>query len=166
MAVIAPLKFATTGTFTATPVAAFSGETVVTVGAGAVVKLQVYAVPSATPAVLVTVPAMVAVYTVLAARLAEGVSVAVAPDTATVAVTLLAEPAASRLNVLVVKVAAVMLVLNVAAGLMFSATPVALFNGVVVVTDGGTAAVVNVQVKLAAKFTAAALAAAVVTVAV
>ena len=61
LAVMAVLKFATTGTFTATPVAAFSGETVVTAGAGAVVKVQVYAVPRATPPVLVTVPAMVAV---------------------------------------------------------------------------------------------------------
>ena len=55
------LKLAITGVFTATPVAALAGDTVVTVGAGAVVKLQVKAVPSGTPAVLVTVAATVAV---------------------------------------------------------------------------------------------------------
>ena len=58
---IVVLKLATTGAFTATPVAAFSGVTDATVGAGAVVKLQLYAVPSGTPAVLVTVAAMLAV---------------------------------------------------------------------------------------------------------
>ena len=60
-AFIEVLKLAITGVLTATPVAAFAGETVVTVGATAVVKLQLKAVPSGTPALLVTVAAMVAV---------------------------------------------------------------------------------------------------------
>ena len=60
-AVIAELKLATTVVLIATPVAALSGVVETTVGAGAVVKLHEYAVPKAAPAVLVTVPAMLAV---------------------------------------------------------------------------------------------------------
>ena len=60
-AVIAVLKLATTVVLMATPVAALTGVTAVTVGAGAVVKLHKYAVPKAAPAALVTVPAMFAV---------------------------------------------------------------------------------------------------------
>ena len=93
---IGVLKLATMLVAGSTPVALASGLTVVTAGAGAVVKVQVNAVPSGTNAVLVTVAAMVAVYTVFGARLADGVSVAVDPDSATVAVTLLAAPAALK----------------------------------------------------------------------
>src|SRR5437879_10992471 len=78
--------------------------------AGAVVKLQTTVAPSAVLAALVTVPATVAVKTVPAASGVVGVRVAIVPvaSSVTVAGTFAAAPAARRLNVAVVIVAAFM----------------------------------------------------------
>jgi hypothetical protein len=110
---------------------------------------------------------MVAVYSVLPARGADGVNVAVLPLTFTVPVT--ATPLAS-VKLAVVSVEFVIGSEKVADTEELSATPVAPFAGDVEDTVGGvvsgTGPVVNCHVKLAARGLAAASFAAVVMVAV
>jgi hypothetical protein len=92
---------------------------------------------------------MVAVYTVLLARGADGVKVATEPPAVYVTVPATAVvPGPVSVNVDVVIVDAVIAWLNVAVTVVFKATPVAALSGVTAVTVGGTgaAAVVKVQV--------------------
>ena len=63
------------------------------------------------------------------------------PKRLTVATTFVADPAAVNVKLAVVKVDAVIAVLKVATTAVFSATPVALFAGAVVVTTGAAAVV-------------------------
>src|SRR5712691_11799500 len=111
-------------------------------GAGAVVKLQSTLAPSAMPAALVTVPVTVAVNTVPAASGVVGVRVAMVPvaSSVTVAGTFTAAPAARRLKLAVVIVAAFIAVLNVAVTVGLVATPVALGVGDWAVTVGAAGA--------------------------
>src|SRR5438128_2607199 len=111
--------------------------------AGAVVKLHVTLAPIAVPAALVTVPATVAVKTVPAANGVVGMRVAMVPvaSSVTVAGTFAAAPAARRLKLAVVIVAAAMGLLNVAVTVVLSGTPVAPFGGAWAVTVGATSMV-------------------------
>ena len=112
---------------------------------------------------------MVAVYSVLPARGADGVNVAVVPLTFTVPVTA-APPVFANVKLVVVSVGLVIDSENVADTEEFSATPVALFAGEVEDTVGGVVSgagpVVNFQMKLAPRGLPAASFAAVVMVAV
>jgi len=113
---------------------------------------------------------MVAVYCVLAARLAEGPNVAVLPLTLTMPVSPVPPAVGAMLKLVVVSVELVIASEKVADTEEFIATPVAAFAGEVEDTVGGvvsmTEAVVKVQLKLAARALPAASFAAVVMVAV
>src|SRR2546422_448467 len=135
--------------------------------AGAVVKLHVTLAPIAVPAALVTVPATVAVKMVPAANGVVGVRVAMVPvaSSVTVAGTFAAAPAARRLNVAVVIVAAFIAVLNVAVTLVLLATPVALGVGDWAITVGAAlTGAAGAVVKLHVTFAPIAVPAALVTV--
>src|SRR5437660_6802299 len=114
--------------------------------AGAVVKLQTTLAPSAVLAALVTVPATVAVKTVPAASGVVGVRVAIVPvaSSVTVAGTFTAAPAARRLKLAVVMVAAFSGLLNVAVTVVVRGTPVAPFGDRKRVAEG-TRSVVEVH---------------------
>src|SRR5207245_918221 len=125
-----------------TPVAPGAGDRAITVGGVSVVKFQTTFVPSALPTASVTVPATVAVYTVPVASGVVGVRVAMVPvaSSVTVAGTFAAAPAARRLKLAVVMVAAFIAVLNVAVTVVLIATPVALGVWYWAVTVGATGA--------------------------
>src|SRR3989454_927421 len=153
---------------TVSPLTAFSpGIAPATGAAGAVVRPHVRLAPMAVPGARVRVPATVAVKTVPAANGVVGVRVAIVPvaSSVTVAGTFAAAPAARRLNVAVVIVAAFMAVLNVAVTLVLVATPVALGAGVWAVTVGGAlTGAAGAVVKLQTTFAPSAVPAALVTV--
>src|SRR2546422_350855 len=104
-----------------------------------VVKLQVTFVPSGVPIASVTVPDTVAVYTVPSASGLVGVRVAMVPValSATVAGTLAAAPAARRVKVAIVIVAAFTGLLSVAVTVVLRGTPVAPGAGDTAVTASG-----------------------------
>src|SRR2546422_965403 len=104
-----------------------------------VVKLQVTFVPSGVPIASVTVPHTVAVYTVPIASGVVGVREAMVPAalSATVARTLAAAPAARRVKLAVVIVAAFTGLLNVAVTVVLRGTPVAPGAGDTAVTASG-----------------------------
>jgi hypothetical protein len=152
--VIGSEKVADTEEFSVTPVALFAGEVKDTVGGvvsgtGPVVKCQMKLATSALPAASFAVVVMVAVYSVLPARLPVGVNVAVVPVTFTVPVT-----GVPPLVVASVKLAVVSVELSIGSEKVadteeFSVTPVALFAGDVEDTIGGVVSgagpVVNCQ---------------------
>src|SRR5512146_2445034 len=134
---------------TATSVALFAGLVEFTAGgvvsaAAVVVKVQVRLAARWFPATSVTAVVIVAVYVVPFARGADGVKVAVAPLTETVPVT-----PPLTVNDAAVTLAGATASLNVAVIAEPTATPVALFAGLVELTVGGVvsaaAAVVKVQ---------------------
>jgi hypothetical protein len=137
---------------------------------GTVVKIQLKLAASALPAASAAAVVMVAVYCVLPARGVDGVNVAVLPLTFTVPATTVPPEVVTTVKLAVLKVAFVIASEKVADTGEFSATPVAAFAGEVADTVGGvisrTAAVVNVELKLAASAFPAASFAAVVMVAV
>jgi hypothetical protein len=155
----------------ATDVGFAASETVGTAGAlWPVVKNQVKLAASALPAASAAAVVMVAVYWVLAARGTDGVNVAVLPLTFTVPATAVPPEVATTVKLAVFRVAFVIASENVADTGTFSATPVTAFAGEVTDTVGGvvsrTAAVVKVELKLAASALPAASFAAVLMVAV
>jgi hypothetical protein len=155
----------------ATDVGVATSDTVGTGGVtGTVLKLQMKLAASALPAASAATVVIVAVYCVLPARAADGVNVAVLPLTLTVPTTAAPSEVVAKVKLAVLNVAFVMASENVADTGEFSATPVAAFAGEVADTVGGvvsrTAAVVNVELKLAASALPAASFAAVVMVAV
>src|SRR3989442_85118 len=109
----------------------------------AVVKLQATVVPSAVPTTSVTVPDTVVVQAVPSASGGVGVRVAMVPGalSVTVAGTFAAAPAARRVKVAVVIVAAFMGLLNVALTVVLSGTLTAPFGGAWAVTVGRTSVV-------------------------
>jgi hypothetical protein len=137
---------------------------------GTVVKIQLKLAANALPAASAAAVVMVAVYCVLPARGVDGVNVAVLPLTFTVPATAVPPEVVATVKLAVLKVAFVIVSEKVADTGEFSATPVAAFAGEVADTVGGvisrTAAVVNVELKLAASALPAASFAAVVMVAV
>ena len=86
----------------------------------------------------------VAVYTVFGVNAADGVSVADVLAALTVAATLVADPAAVSVKLDVDSEAVLIAMLKLAVTVEFTATPVAVFAGVTVVTVG-TAPVVKFQ---------------------
>src|SRR2546422_706060 len=141
------LNVAVTVVVRGTPVAPFGGATVVTVSS-VVVKLHVEAVPSAVPATSVTVAATVAGWAVPDGSGGGGARVAMVPVALTIRVagTSAAAPAARRVKVAVVIVAAFMGLLNVAETVVLSGTLIAPFGGAWAITLGA-ALVVKLHVE-------------------
>jgi len=145
-AVMVSLKVAVIAAFTATPVAALAGLVDDTVGGVLsvvvpVVNDSVKAAAIALPAASLAPVVIVARYVVFAAKLLDGVNVAVVPLYVTVPVTPL-----SNVKVVVDKVDAVMGSLKVAVIAEFSATLVALLAGLVEETVGAVVSAVEVVV--------------------
>src|SRR3989442_276028 len=132
------LNVAETVVVSGTPVAPFGGAWAVTVGATSVVKLHTEAVPSGLALVSVPVAARVAVLSLNDTAAPEGVTVAIvaAALILTVAGTSAAAPAARRVKVAVVIVAAFMGLLNVAETVVLSGTLIAPFGGAWAITLG------------------------------
>src|SRR3989441_592793 len=145
------LNVAVTVLVRGTPVAPFGGAWAVTVGAASVVKLHTKAVPSGVPVGSVTGAARRAGENVSATSGPVGVRVAMVPAalSVTVAGTSAAAPAARRVKVAVVIVAAAMGLLNVALTVVVTGTPVAPFGGAWTVTVGAVS-VVKLQITGAA----------------
>ena len=126
----------------ATPVAAVPGTVRLTVGAAAVVPVvndQTLAAARATPAALFTEVDRVAVYWVLAVRLAVGAKVAVVVVGLVTVPAMAAPPAVgTRVKVDVVMVAGAMATLKVTDRPLLMATPVAAAAGTTVLTVGVT----------------------------
>ena len=157
--VIGSENVADTGESSATPVAPFTGEVADTVGGvvsrtAAVVKVELKMAANALPAASFAAVVMVAVYSVPAARAADGVNVAVLPLMFTPPLIAALPEVVIRVKLAVVNVALVIGLEKVADIEEFSATPVATLAGAVADTVGGvvsgTAPVVKFQVKLAA----------------
>jgi hypothetical protein len=149
VASIGTLNVAVTVVLSATPTAPFKGTVETTVGGGAVVKVHTKLAVSGAPVGSFAPVVIVAVNKVLLARMAAGVNVAVLPEYVTAPATEVA-PGPVTLNVAPVMVAGSMASLNVAEIIVFTATAVAAFAGMVETTVGG-GAVVKVQTKLAAR---------------
>src|SRR3989449_704890 len=125
------LNVAETVVVSGTPVAPFGGAWAVTVGATSVVKLHTEAVPSGVAMVSVTVAATVAVYFFFNDTAPTEIYALSLPDALPISVagTSAAAPAARRVKVAVVIVAAFMGLLNVAETVVVVDTPVAPFGG-------------------------------------
>src|SRR5438445_732012 len=121
------LNVAVTVVLAGTPVALGVGDWAITVAAASVVKLHTESAPSAVPAASVSLPATVAVYTVPVLSLLDALPISMVPvaSSVTVAGTFAAAPAARRVKVVVVIVAAFTALLNVAVTVVLRATPVA-----------------------------------------
>jgi hypothetical protein len=134
-------KLADTVALRATPTAPFTGEVDSTVGGvmsgDTVVKLQEKAAASALPAVSCASVVMVAVYWVLAARFAPGVSVAVFPATLTTPATAGPPAVGARVKLAAFSVALFIGSEKVADTVVFRTTPTAPFAGVIPATVGG-----------------------------
>jgi hypothetical protein len=131
---IGSLNVADTEVLTSTPVAPIIGTVETTVGA-LVVKLHTKLLASAFPDVSVAPVVIVAVYTVLAAKAAIGVNVAVVPEYVTVPITG-TPPGAVTVKVEEFIVAAFIALLNVAVMTCETGTPLAPFAGTVAITAG------------------------------
>jgi hypothetical protein len=131
---MASLNVAETAVLTGTPVAPIVGTVETTVGAP-VVKLHEKLLASAFPTVSVAPVVIVAVYTVLAAKDAIGVNVAVVPEYVT-APTTGNPPVAVTLKVEVFIVAAFIILLKVAVMTCETGMPLAPFAGAVAITAG------------------------------
>ena len=173
--VIASENVAVYEALSATPVAPLAGAVEDTVGgvvsaAAAVVKRQLKLAASALPESSSAAVVMVAVYCVLAVRLAEGVNRAVVPVTLTVPATAAPPDVLTSVKLEPVSVELVIVSENVADTEVLVATPVALFAGDTEDTAGGVvsgvAPVVKRQVKLDCNALPATSFAAVVRVAV
>lgn len=152
---IASEKVADTEEVNAMPFAPFAGDVEETVGRvvsgmAAVRKFQVKLPAMALPAASFAAVVTVAVYSVLAARFADGVNLAVLPLTLTVPFTV---PPAVRLTVKLEEFSVELVIAssNVADIEEFKATPAAALAGDVFVTKGGVvsgaASVVKIQTK-------------------
>src|SRR2546426_1104563 len=132
------LNVAETVVVSGTRVAPFGGAWAVTVGATSVVKLHTEAVPSGVAMVSVTVAATVAVYFFFTARALVGVCALSLPAALTISVagTSAAAPAARRVKVAVVIVAAAMGLLNVAETVVLRGTLIGPLGGAWAVTVG------------------------------
>jgi hypothetical protein len=147
----ASLKVAVNAWLVGIPVAALVGVVEITVGgvgAGAVLKLQTYALPRAPPVEPMAPVEIVAVNRVLTASRAAGVKVATLPVHPTVPV-MGVPPGPVNVNVVAGETRLVQLIasLKVALSAWLVSTPVAPFAGTVEVMVGGTtgAAVVKLQ---------------------
>jgi len=149
---------------TDTPVAPFTGIVEMTVGGGAVVKVQTKLVASGAPVGSFAPVVIVAVNRVLVASVVVGVNVAVVPVNVTVPATGVA-PGPVKVNVAALMVAGFMASLNVAEMRVLTGTARAPFVGTVEMTMAG-GAVVNVHTKLATSGTPVRFFAPVVMVAV
>src|SRR5579863_9365314 len=137
-AFMASLNVAEIVVLTATPVAPVTGTVETTVGAAAVVNVHTKLAASEAPAGSFAPVVMVAVNTVLLARIADGVNVAVLTAWVTVPATGVA-PGPVTVKVVPLIVVAFMASLNVAEIVVLTATPVAPVTGTVETTVGGTA---------------------------
>lgn len=140
--VIASENVADTEEFVATPIAAFAGDVVDTVGGvlsalAPVVKLQVKLAASALPARSRAPVVIVAVYCVLAARLDEGTNIALSLSTTTTPTTAAPPAVGAREKLEVLSVEAVIASEKVADIDEFRATLVAVFDGDVSEIVGG-----------------------------
>jgi hypothetical protein len=155
-AFMASLNVAETRVFTGTAVAPLAGTVEITEGGAAVVKVHTKFAASGAAVGSFAPVVIVAVNTVLLARTAVGVNVAVVPAYVTVPATRVA-PGPVKVNVAPLIVAAFMASLNVAETRVFTGTAVAPLAGTVEITVGGAAAaaVVNVHTKFAASGTPA-----------
>src|SRR5438128_250807 len=145
------LNVAVTVVVGSTTAAVGAGAWAFTFGAVSVVKLHTESAPSVVPATSVTVPDSVAVYAVHRAirSFPTRRSSDLVASSVTVAGTFAAAPAARRVKVAVVIVAAFTGLLNVAVTVLVRGTPVAPFGGAWTVTVGAVS-VVKLQITAAA----------------